>query len=223
VSVDPPEPTPESLGTPTQMRGPFAVRHDVISFLRLWLPDHIEAFSTAHGLAAGRVPVPVDDADPKKDAYFDREPAAVDRWPMVYVDSGRRTTRAMDFTDDGSVQYFCTYPIRVFCWVKDEGWDRTIDMRDDLATCLQITFLAHTDLGSAGRLELVPSTVVTDYSRIEKVTGDRYVAGAYVGFTLNAVETLTDALAMPQHPERDTVSTVNVTGIVMPPSSEDTP
>lgn len=201
-----------------EMRGPRGVRHTISDFLRSELPRTIRAAREAWDVVDEELPIPVSDLnDPKRDAFFDREPAAIDRHPMVAVTSGRRSQRATDFEEDGSPVFIATYPIRVFSWVMDEGWDRTQDMRDDMATCIAITLLAHVDLGSVGRwLQMVPSTLVTDFSAVAKGKGDRYVAGSFVGFDVRATETLTDRLALPGGQPRDTVARVSATGTLLP-------
>lgn len=202
-----------------EMRGPRGIRHSLSEFLRLELPRRIVACREAWALEDEQLPLPVSAPnDPRTDAYFEREPKAVDRWPLVAVTSGRRTQRGVDFDDDGAPIYRATYPARVYSWVRDEGFDRTQDMRDDLATAIQIALLSHVDLHSVGsRLQLVPSSLVVDFSDVVAVKGDRFVAGSYVGLDVHATETLTDRLALPGEQPRDTVSGVDVSGAQLPP------
>lgn len=202
-----------------EMRGPRGVRHAVTNFLRANLPRHIEACREAWDLLDEELPIPASHPDdPRKDAYFEREPAAIDRWPMIAVTTGRRTQRETDRDpDDGSPVARATYQLRVYSWVRAEGWDETQDMRDDLATAVQVCLLSHVTLDSIdGRLQIAPSTLTVDPSDVVKVQGDRYVAGSFVGVELHAVETLTDRLSLPGAQPRDTVQTVIVDGEVLP-------
>lgn len=202
-----------------EMRGPAGIRSSVTEFLRLELPRRIVACRAAWGLDASRLPLPVSDPeDPRRDAYLDREPAAIDRWPLIAVTSGRRAQRGVDSDPvDGSPIYRATYPVRVYSWVRDAGFDATQDQRDNLATAVQIAVLSHVHLRSPGRrLSVNPSTLVVDFSAVTPVKGERFVAGSYVGFDLHAVETLTDRLALPGEQPRDTVSSVEVTGVPLP-------
>ncbi len=202
-----------------EMRGPRGVRHAVAEFLRVRLPQHIVGCRLAWDLLDEELPIPVSAPDdPKADAYFAREPGDIDRWPLIAVtNGGRRTQSEVDRDDDGSVVYRAVYPLRVYSWVKTEGFDATQDMRDDMATAVQIALLSHIHLDSIGdRLSLLPSTLTVDFSAVAAVKGDRFVAGSYVGVSVAATETLTDRLALPGAQPRDTVTTVTAEGSVLP-------
>lgn len=207
------------MSAATEMRGPSGVRLGVCEFLRAVLPGHLEGCRVAWGLSEKQLPTPASfPEDPRRDAYYDREPRAIDRWPLVAVTSGRMTQRATDFSAEGDAIYRSTYPIRVYSWMRAAGFDETQRMRDDFGTAIRIAFLAHINLADmSGRFAVVPSTVVLDFSDVAPVKGDRFVAGSYVGFDLHVAETLTDRLALPGEQPRDTVSVVNVTGSVLPP------
>lgn len=216
----PPGGYPLERGLPSELVGPAGIRNDLCDFLRSWLPVHIGGNRAALGLTPDRLPLPVSaPTDPRKDAYYPREPTAIDRWPLVAVTSGRRIQRGYDTTDDGSVQYLATYQIRVYSWVKAVGFSETEDQRDNFGSAVLTTFLSHLTCGTDGRLQVVPATVVMEFSSMQKVTGDRVVAGSYVGFDLYATETLTDRLAHPLQQPRDTVSGVNAAGTVLPTQS----
>lgn len=207
-----------------ELRGPRGLRADLVAFYRAWLPVHAAACRAAWDLTDAQLPVPASVPDDRRaDAYFEGDPPAIDRWPMLTVNTGRRSQRGIDTTDEGESEYRSTYPVRVFTWVKAEGRGAAQDMRDDLATAVQITTLAHLNLGTDGRFAVDPRTVLTDFSRVEPVKGDRFVAGSFVGFDLQVVETLTDRLALPGQQPRDTVSLVTATGTPMPPEQDVTP
>lgn len=207
-----------------EIRGPRGIRHAVTTYLRDRLPAHIGACRQAWELTDDELPIPVSRSDdPRVDAYFARPVDVIDRWPMLSVTNGPRTQLrsprgSVDFEEDGSLVTMGTYPMRVYCWVRAEGRDETIDMRDDFATALQIA--VHADLTLASRwLAVEPSSIRLDFSDVEKVKGERWVAGAYVGFDLAATETLTDRLTLPGQQPRDTVSGVNASGTPLPPIS----
>lgn len=195
----------------TEMRGPIAVRHTITEYLRSCLDGHVAALAGVLGLP---VPEMIASApgEPRTDGYFAREPGAIDRWPMLSVTSGRMVGRgAVDVDDDGSETFRSTYPIRVYTWVKAVGFDDAQDLRDVYGTAVRIAVLARPGLDTNGRVQANPSTLVTDFSSVKAVNGDRHVAGSYVGFDVTAIETLTDRLAYPLQQPRDTVSGVNAT------------
>lgn len=201
-----------------EMGGPLRVRHQLTAFYRALFPQHLAAYTEAWGLDPEVMVAPASTpGDPRTDAYLPREPDLVDRWPLLAVTTGRAVQGGeRDFDADGNPQYRVTYPVRVYTWVKAEGFGATQDLRDDYGTVARITALSHNDLGTAGALQLVPSTVLTDFSAVAGVKGDRFVAGSYVGFNVIALETLTDRLALPGGPPRDTVIGVNAVTSPLP-------
>lgn len=204
---------------PTEFRGPSGPRHQIRDFLRVYLPRHVTACRAAWGLDADDLPLPASHpGDPRRDAYFAREVDTIDRWPMLSVTTGRRTqTSAFDYSPSGEPQMRATYPIRVYSWVKAVGRERCLDRRDHLAAALHVTLSSHATLGTTGSLQIAnTSGMVMDFSDVEPVTGDGYVAGSYIGFDVIAEETLTDRLARPEAFSGDTVSGVKVTGHVIP-------
>jgi hypothetical protein len=205
-----------------EFRGPQGVRDQITGFLRAAVPAHAAAALEAWGLTAAQLPTPVDNVDdPRADGYFDREPAALDRWPLIAVTSGRRTQKAidtdLDLTGVASITYRCLYPVRIYAWVRDGSHDLVVDQRDNLATVIATAVLAQPGLGTTGDLEADLKTIVLAPSDVSPVKGDRFVAGAYVGFDCYAIETLSDRLALPGAPERDTVSGVTAAAGVLPP------
>lgn len=194
-----------------EMRGPRALRVAVAGFLITFLPAHLGAARDAWGLSAVQLPTPEDGA------ILPFVPDDLDRAPLVAVNSGRMTQRGIDF-DGSDPVYRSTYPVRVYAWVKAEGNREVQDMRDDFATVVRACILSHLNLGTGGWLVAVPSSLVMDFSDVTRVKGERHVAGAYVGFEVLATETLSDRLAAPGALPRDTVASVNVTGVIVPPT-----
>jgi hypothetical protein len=199
-----------------ELRGPQGARTAVASFLREQVPLHAEVARDAWGLTASQLVLPVSEpADPRTDGWFAREVETIDRWPLVGVNTGNGTTRAIDHDGD-LVILRRTYPVRVYSWVRDEGFDATVDQRDNLATVILLALAVRPSLGRPD-CEVVVSSLITAPSDVTPVKGDRFVAGSYVGFTLYVDETLTDRLALPGAPARDTVSAVTATSDVLPP------
>lgn len=191
-----------------EMRGTRGARLVIAGYLRARLPAHVEAYRAAYDLTAEELPVPVSSSDPKEDAFYAREVEVLDRWPLIAVGSGRLAQTASDFTDDFDEVFRSTLPVRVFGWVRADGRAEVQDMRDDFATAMRACLLADPQLGTNGDVMLSPGTMVVDPSRPDKVKGDRWVAGVFVGFDVVIGETLTDRLAHPGEQPRDTVSTV---------------
>lgn len=203
-----------------EMRGPRAVRLAVSEFLRADLLVRIPQLRTFWALSEAQLPLPVSDpGNERADGFVPREPDAIDRWPLVAVTSSRAVHRGrVDRTTSGHPTYQVVYPVRCWSWVRDLGHSATVDMRDDYATAIRSAVLSAFNLGTDGWLVVDERTVLTDFSDVVKVNGDRFVAGSFVGFDVHATETLTDRLAAPSAPARDTVATVNVGATTLPPA-----
>lgn len=199
-----------------EMRGVRGVRSQIASYLRSSMPGHIEAARAAWGLTEEELPTPVSSSDPKLDAYYPREVEVLDRWPLIAVASGRLTSRPSDFdVDTFDAVYRSVLPVRVFAWSRAEGRVEVQDMRDDFAAVVRACLLADPQLGTAGDLLLSPETMLIDPSRPDKVKGERWIAGAFIGFDVVVGETLTDRLAHPGQQPRDTVSTVTASAATL--------
>lgn len=173
------------------MRGPAQLRAALADYLAADLPARFPSLRRAWGLDEDTLPLPK--------RYFPHEPLALDDFPVVAVVTGRgRITPVADRDADGSAQYTSAYPARLFGWVRGQGMAATLTLRDDFIAALQVTLLASPTVGGAGsgQLRIFPPLDV-DYSGVDAVKGDRYVAGGFVGFTLSATETLGRGLTHP--------------------------
>lgn len=192
------------------MRGPTAIRHLIADWLAADLPVRMPKIRAAWGLDEQLLPLP--------ERYDAREPLTLDVWPVVSVVTSRHTVAPLaDTSELGGSQWAVTYPVRLFVWVRDEGVDRTLDLRDDYLSVLQIAVLASRTLGGfgGGNLTVLPPVEV-DFSGVDPAGGERFIAGGFVGFSVRATETLSSGLAHPQSPEGLTVSAVTVQGAVLP-------
>lgn len=193
-----------------EMRGPRAVRAAAAACVLAALPPRLAAARAAWGLTVEQLPDPA--------LVLPHVPDNLDhRVPLVAVNSGRMTTRPIDFTAVGDPVYRSTYPVRIYAWVKHEGHEECQSMRDDFGTVLRLTVLSQLTLATDGWITVAPETVVMDFSEVEHVKGDRFIGGVYVGFEVRATETLTDRLAAPGEGPRATVAAVNVAARILPP------
>ena len=197
--------------TDLTMRGPKLLRHLTCDWLKAEVPGRFPVLRQAWQLDEEQLPLPV--------RYDPHPPRALDEFPIVAVVSGQRTSRPSgDRSALGEAQWTVETPMRVFGWVRAREYAPTADLRDDFISALEVCVKAVPTMRGVGggNVVILSTTVVTDFSDVEAVKGDRHIAGGYVGFTIRATETLSDSLAYPVVQPGRTVSSVTVQGAVLP-------
>lgn len=182
-------------------RGIGSAKRLVAEFLAAELPGYLGELRTLWELDDVSLPVPT--------AFDHNEPQALDRWPRVSVVGVAAKRVRSEHQVDAEIAYVATYTLRAFVWVRDSGWDRTLDTRDDLTAAVSTLLLDRQTLGQPDVLVL-EDTLAEEYSDIQPVRGDRYVAGSYVGFDLRRVEAL-------RRDRSGTVATVKLDTVALPP------
>lgn len=125
---------------------------------------------------------------PQVVAFLDHEPEAVDRWPLVAVDSaGALSIRFVEYADNGLALYECDYLMRAYCWVRGRGWDATDRLRDRFIEQVRWCLLDNPMMGGRGAL-LSEAGFTEEYSATEPLKGDRFHAAAFVQFAVRIEE-----------------------------------
>lgn len=185
-----------------QMRGIQKAKQAVQDTLEAEFNAYLVGLRTAWGLTALTLP---DVATVKRN-----EPQALDRWPMLAVSGVRSGTARFEVTDEANVAYLRTYTLRLFVWVRSEGWDATIDQRDNLSAAVVQFVLDHPTLSDdAGLTVAEESDLAEEFSDVTPVKGDRFVAGSYVEFDVELYEVIHRAPS-------GNVETTLVTGDILP-------
>lgn len=164
-------------------RGIGHAKRLVADYLRSELPAYLAELRLAWAIEdAADLPNPVE--------VTHNEPQALDRYPLLAVVGVRTAPRRRVGHDvGGAIVYEATYGLRVFVWARDQGWDRTIDVRDNLTAAVSTLLLDRQTLGRDDAV-IDETTVLEEYSDVTPVRGDRYVAGSFVAFDLQLAETL---------------------------------
>lgn len=172
----------------TEPRGAtFAAAH-VVDFLTEALPKRILADRLRRGLSEDDLPLP--------EAYLPHEPLAVDRTPMIAVTVDRGETqrvehRGGDANASSGGTFAVTYSARIFCWCVGKDLPSAVRQRNDLAVAVRATLLdAQTFGASAENTRIEEQTLVEEYSDTARTRGDRFLAGAFVGFEMTVFETI---------------------------------
>lgn len=183
-AIPKPDPTPV-------MMGPQGVRRLVTEYLKAELPPLFAKLASVWELEDQPWQTP------KK--FYDYEVSRLnpDEFPVVVVtvpNSGRLVPDGMD-TVTGDPVFRSEYPVRVFNWVRTQGVDTCIRMRDFQSTAIRMALttkglaIGGTPLSSARYIATVlHETFSEEYSEVVGHTGSSYIAGSYVTFTLAAVE-----------------------------------
>lgn len=146
-------------------------------------PGYLDTWRSAAGID------PDDLVAPDQDAYFHNETQALDRWPMISISAPRvPSLRRMEQGEDGSATYETVYALRVFGWVRHEGWSETIDMRDNFMACLTNFLLDNQAITEYMFLD--ENTLSVENSDVAAGKGGRYIAGGYIAFNVRAEESV---------------------------------
>lgn len=152
-------------------------------FFKDHFPGYLVGLRADWSLTAKDLPDPV--------LYLPREPRRLDRWPLLATTAVNDSMRRVELTDENGILYDTTYSLRTFVWVNESGWDRAIDVRDDLTTALETLIL---DCQTLRRdpIDVVvrEESLLTEYADVTPVKGDRFVTGAYVAYDLVVAETV---------------------------------
>jgi hypothetical protein len=92
--------------------------------------------------------------------------------------------------------YRVSYNMRTYVWVRTEGTAETTLMRDRLTTVVRSALLDYPclkayDSRTSFRALIDESTFREEFSDITLLKGDRFMAGAYIGYTLEIDEVVT--------------------------------
>lgn len=166
-----------------KMHGPQFSRKAINDFLTANFPAILADLRIEWKLTLLQLPEPV--------RYVAREPDNLDVWPTIAVTTGvESTTRRIEHGDLGG-EFVTTYPIEVYSWINAENKGPCEDMRDYMATAVKVALLLNPTLKrTAQDMLLNESTFEQRYSDLQKVKGERYVAGSMSAFDLTVVEHL---------------------------------
>jgi hypothetical protein len=130
---------------------------------------------------------------PTPEEFITYEPLAIDAWPTV-ITVAISTSKFDRFGHFGAdPTYRVSYQMRTYVWVRTEGNEEVTLMRDRLATVLRAALLDYPclkayDARTSFRAMIDEGTMSEEFSDITLLKGDRSMAGAYIGYTLDIDE-----------------------------------
>ncbi len=195
------------------MDGPeFAAKH-AVTWLTTRIPARLRVLEERYDLPPNSLP------DPAKVLDHARGPIAIEDWPSVYVLPQRMNgMRLVEVRPDAAEVYQLTYPVRIICWVRSEGYQATDLLRKRYALAIREALLERKQLspaatygtgsyGSPGADVVIdPLSIAEDYSDvINDEAAARTIAGAWVDVNMLVTEVLDGP---PVLGEADTVEVV---------------
>ena len=144
------------------------------------------------GLTDAELPIPV--------KYLSHEPVALDKWPTVITvalttnnlerigyGGGNTTAYAMD------PEYRVSYNLRTYIWCRASSSEAATLQRDRLTTVVRSALLDYlslkaTDPSHSFRAEIDESGMREEFSDLTPLKGERFLAGAYLGYELSLDE-----------------------------------
>lgn len=91
----------------------------------------------------------------------------------------------------GDPEYQVSYNMRTYAWARTEGERSVTVMRDRLIVVIRSALMDHPCLKRRNpqrEAMIEESSITEEYSEITLLKGDRYLAGAYVGYELRIEE-----------------------------------
>lgn len=170
------------------MNGVQYAKQYVNTYLQQDIPLRLIRYRNGWGLDSTILPDPED--------YLAHEPLAIDHWPSIITVA--LSTGLMDrigFAGPDPL-YRVSYNMRTYIWVRSEGSPETTLMRDRLTTVVRSALLDYPclktyDARTSFRAVIDESTFREEFSDITLLKGDRFMAGAYIGYTLEIDEVVT--------------------------------
>jgi hypothetical protein len=130
---------------------------------------------------------------PDPEQYITHEPLAIDAWPSVVtlVLSTNQLTR-IGFERENPV-YRVSYSMRTYVWVRTEGPQECGLMRDRMITVIRSSLLDYPclkayDSRANFRILIDEGTIREEFSDTTLLKGERYMAGAFLAYTLEIDE-----------------------------------
>lgn len=170
------------------MNGSHAAKKYVNDYLSRDIPIRLIRYRNGWNLDSTDLP------DPGQ--YIAYEPLAIDEWPSIITVALSMNGLERVGYDSSDPLYRVSYSMRTYVWVRDEGNEAATLMRDRLTTVVRSALLDYPclkafDARTSFRAVIAENTLREEYSDITLLKGDRMMAGAYLGFTLEMDEVVT--------------------------------
>jgi hypothetical protein len=170
------------------MNGSHFAKQYVNTYLQQDIPIRLIRYRNGWNLDSTALP------DPEE--YLAHEPLAIDHWPsIITVALSTAGLTRIGFAGPDPL-YRISYNMRTYTWVRSEGSPETTLMRDRLTTVVRSALLDYPclkafDARTSFRAVIDESTFREEFSDITLLKGDRFMAGSFIGYTLEIDEVVT--------------------------------
>ena len=167
------------------MHGPQFAKSYVNDYLKLDIPIRIIDYRNGWQVDDINLPTP--------EEFIVYEPIAIDAWPtIITVAISTNQFNRIGFAGSDPL-YRVAYQMRTYVWVKTEGSEEVTIMRDRLTTVLRAALLDYPclkayDERASFKVMIDEGSLREEFSDITLLKGDRMMAGAYLGYTLEIDE-----------------------------------
>lgn len=163
------------------MSGPETVADALVAHLAATMPDELAGLAAELGVPAPKLPAP------KLISPQERDLLNLAEWPAMFVVVQRlEALRRVDGpNDDGTVTYRARYPVRVFVFVREKGYEATDLLRKRYVAALRAVLFAGQEA-----VDLDERSYTESYSDVGEDDNKRTIAGAYADFAVEVDEHL---------------------------------
>ena len=167
------------------MNGPHAAKKYVNEYLKNDMPLRLINYRNGWNLDSRVLP------DPEQ--YIMHEPLAIDKWPSIITTVLSTNQLSRIAFEYGNPLYRVSYSMRTYVWVRQDGSAETSEMRDRMTTVLRSALLDYPclkafDARTNFRALIDESSIREEFSDTTLLKGDRFMSGAYVGYTMDIDE-----------------------------------
>jgi len=167
------------------MNGAHAAKSYVNEYLTTDIPVRLITYRNGWNLDSTKLP------DPEQ--YLVHEPLAIDGWPsIVTLVLSTNQMQRIGFENNNPI-YRVSYSMRTYVWIRTEGSQECSLMRDRMITVVRSSILDYPclkafDSRSNFRILIDEGTIREEFSDTTLLKGERYMAGAFLGYTLEIDE-----------------------------------
>ncbi len=167
------------------MHGPHFAKKYVTDYLSQDIPVRLVDYRNGWQVDDQRLPTP--------EEFISYEPLAIDAWPTVItVAISTRAFSRLGMAGPDPL-YRVAYNMRTYIWVRAEGNEEVTLMRDRLTTVHRAALLDRPCLNAydervSFKAAIDEASMSEEFSDITLLKGDRMMAGAYIGYTLEIDE-----------------------------------
>lgn len=176
------------MTNPYLMHGPQFAKNYVNEYLKKDIPVRIVDYRNGWNVDDYLLPTPVE--------FLTHEPLALDVWPTIITVV--ISTNGMERIGYDAIDplYRVAYSMRTYIWARTEGAQDVTIMRDRLTTVLRSALLDYpclkaTDPRDSFRALIDEGSIREEFSDLTLLKGDRFLAGAYISYTLSIDEIVT--------------------------------